>query len=303
MSIGNLRNKYEGKRILLLGNGPGLNEVPRHILKNEYTFAMNRFDLVGQFPEIIPDFYISVHEYETLRRKPRWLGSLNKFAQNSHCRVFMSNSAGEQIKDDGVNNMKLNYVVPDDILSDIRSVSLQQLNDQHISHISGIWSKDITEVVYVFHSMYAAYQIIAYMGFSEIYLAGVNLYPNYLNYMRYPSALNPADYANSKISFIKSAVANRNLMKSLWNALWLKSLNVIMKYNLDHRMKKPIYANKNYRNYFTQPQINDDLIKSHFIAKKMLTEHDILVYNVTNNTRLDVFPKLNLSSISTNRKR
>jgi hypothetical protein len=212
----------------------------------------------------------------------------------------MSESAGVQIRHNQLNNFHLDYVnIVKNDYSNIRSVTVQQLKELDKSQFHDIWSEDITEVVYVFHSMFAAYQIIRYMGFSEIYLCGVNLFPNYTNYMRYPSGLNPADYSNSKLEFLKTAIAHENLMKSLWNAIWLKSLNAIVKYNLDHKIRKPIYAKQNYKKYFTEGQVNTELIKSHLIANKMLAADDISVYNATPNSQLDVFPNLKLPTAPT----
>ena len=32
-----IKGKYKGKRIFILGNGPSLNKMPLYLLKNEYT--------------------------------------------------------------------------------------------------------------------------------------------------------------------------------------------------------------------------------------------------------------------------
>jgi hypothetical protein len=36
-----LKNKFKGKRCVIIGNGPSLNEIDLHLLKDEYTFGVN----------------------------------------------------------------------------------------------------------------------------------------------------------------------------------------------------------------------------------------------------------------------
>ena len=44
----NLKGKYKGKRVFLIGNGPSLNKTPLYLLKDEYTMGFNRFDLMTE---------------------------------------------------------------------------------------------------------------------------------------------------------------------------------------------------------------------------------------------------------------
>lgn len=52
-----LHNKFKGERIFLMGNGPSLNQTPLHLLKDEYTFAVNRIDLLFDRIDWRPTFY------------------------------------------------------------------------------------------------------------------------------------------------------------------------------------------------------------------------------------------------------
>ena len=53
-----LKNKYKGERIFIIGNGPSLNKMPFFLLENEYTFAFNRFNLMFERLNWVPDFYM-----------------------------------------------------------------------------------------------------------------------------------------------------------------------------------------------------------------------------------------------------
>ncbi len=53
-----LKDKYKGERAFIIGNGPSLNQTPLYLLKNEYTFAFNRFNLMLERIGWLPNFYM-----------------------------------------------------------------------------------------------------------------------------------------------------------------------------------------------------------------------------------------------------
>ncbi|MDR1556307.1 MAG: DUF115 domain-containing protein [Tannerellaceae bacterium] len=53
-----IKNKYKGNRIFIIGNGPSLNETPLYFLKNEFTMCFNRFGLMLERLNWHPDFYV-----------------------------------------------------------------------------------------------------------------------------------------------------------------------------------------------------------------------------------------------------
>jgi len=53
-----LKGKYEGKRVFVIGNGPSLNKTPLYLLKNEYTFCFNRINLMFERNGWAPNFYM-----------------------------------------------------------------------------------------------------------------------------------------------------------------------------------------------------------------------------------------------------
>ncbi|HNQ68851.1 MAG TPA: DUF115 domain-containing protein [Bacteroidales bacterium] len=55
-----LKAKYKGKRVFLIGNGPSLNKLPLYLLKNEYTMAFNRFYIMEERLNWIPNFFTTV---------------------------------------------------------------------------------------------------------------------------------------------------------------------------------------------------------------------------------------------------
>ena len=52
-----LQGKYEGERIFVIGNGPSLSETPLDKIDSEYSFALNKVNLVYKSTEWRPHFY------------------------------------------------------------------------------------------------------------------------------------------------------------------------------------------------------------------------------------------------------
>ncbi len=57
-SLSSFRDKYKGKRVFVIGNGPSLRDTPLNLLRNEYTFAMNRIALTYKTTKWRPSFFL-----------------------------------------------------------------------------------------------------------------------------------------------------------------------------------------------------------------------------------------------------
>ena len=79
-----VRNKYKGKRVFLIGNGPSLNKTELYLLKNEYTICFNHFDLFFDRINWFPYFY-SITDNLVLEDK---LNELNKIVEKSKYSFF-----------------------------------------------------------------------------------------------------------------------------------------------------------------------------------------------------------------------
>lgn len=55
-----LKDKYKGKRVFLIGNGPSLNKTPLYLLKGEKIMCFNRFHLMLERVNWKPTFYTIV---------------------------------------------------------------------------------------------------------------------------------------------------------------------------------------------------------------------------------------------------
>jgi hypothetical protein len=57
-----LKNRYEGRRVFVIGNGPSLNRTPLHLLAGEYTMCFNRFHLMFERLAWRPTFYAATDD-------------------------------------------------------------------------------------------------------------------------------------------------------------------------------------------------------------------------------------------------
>lgn len=58
--LASMKDKYKGERIFIIGNGPSINRTPLHLLKNEYTFGVNRIYLLYDRIKWKPSFYTAL---------------------------------------------------------------------------------------------------------------------------------------------------------------------------------------------------------------------------------------------------
>lgn len=147
----NLKGKYKGKRIFIIGNGPSLNEMPLYLLKDEYKMCFNRFALMEERVNWFPDFY-AVTDDLVLKDQAKELNEniIPRVKAAFFPDIHPSNLSIKKIINDKKNVLWLHVDKPD--FSD-------NLPDCGIN-------KTVVN---------AGIQIAAYMGFTDIYLIGVDM--------------------------------------------------------------------------------------------------------------------------------
>ena len=137
-----LRNKYQGKRCFLIGNGPSLKPGDLDRIKGEYTFASNKIYKIFNKTIWRPTFYMVVdpivleenaEEINSVEAKTKF--TLKGYKQLFNADIYFNNNLYKENK--------------------------------------GTFSTNIMESLYSSGSVsYHLLQIIHYMGFSEVYLLG-----------------------------------------------------------------------------------------------------------------------------------
>ena len=149
-----LHNKYKGKRVFLIGNGPSLNQTPIYLLKNEYTITFNHFNLLLERLNWNPEFYMLVDA--TVAQDSRQ--EIEKMVELSNYSFFPDYHRIAHIDFSKFipNNDKVHYMIP------------FPLNFSKHLPLVGSGGTVIVE----------GFQVLAHLGFSEIYILGVDM--NYI---------------------------------------------------------------------------------------------------------------------------
>ena len=154
--VESMKDKYAGKRIFILGNGPSLNEIDLDLIGNEYSIAMNRISRIYDSTLWRPTFFVCT----------------------------TSNIRDDEWRQDILETVKLG--IPVFIWDELESfftgysnvIPLHCTNGSEVtaSPSTEWWSYDISQRVTKFGtSMIVALQAALYMGFSEIYILGADL--------------------------------------------------------------------------------------------------------------------------------
>lgn len=135
-------DKYKGKRCFIIGNGPSLKKTDLGLLRNEYTFGLNRIYLNFKNMGFKTNFLVTINEL-LISQCAREIDGLS-------LTKFISYRGRKYLKD----NKNTNFIKTHGIPS---------------------FSKDLTQGVYEGGTVtYVAMQIAYYMGFSEVVLIGVD---------------------------------------------------------------------------------------------------------------------------------
>lgn len=148
--IKKLHNKFSGKRCFIIGNGPSLKAKDLDMLKDEYTFAFNKIYYIFDDTEWRPSFYMSEDE-EFLINHSNEVSNVDlpfKFINNHICQ-------------------KENIIIKDAIYYNLvfkwQNSALPPFSENFFKEVVG--GNTVT---------YSAIQFAYYMGFSEIYLLGID---------------------------------------------------------------------------------------------------------------------------------
>jgi hypothetical protein len=145
-----LKGQYGGKRAFLIGNGPSLNKTPLYLLENEYTMCFNRFNVM----------------FERLAWKPYFYMCADPLVAND-----MATEINDIVP-------KVNTAFFPDIHThglDFRTFIKDRENVQWMSPDFKGFYFDLPKVALGGTVAYPALQVLTYLGFSEIYLIGVDM--------------------------------------------------------------------------------------------------------------------------------
>lgn len=229
-----LKDKYKGKRVFVVGAGPSINHMPLYYLKDEYTICFNRINLLFERINWLPDFYLVTDD---LKVKEIYNDINNEILDKVKYAFFPdlhpSNVNFKKYIKQRENILWLNTDSPD------YTIDLPKL---------GI-NKTVTN---------GALQIMTYLGFSEIYMIGVDM-----------------------------AFSNREIDKK-------DKRNWKSNKNDDSNHFDPRYDGKGFN--FRNPTL-EDMLNYCNKGKVFFDQLDVKIYNATYGGNLDAYTRINFESL------
>ncbi|MCX6168367.1 MAG: DUF115 domain-containing protein [Ignavibacteriales bacterium] len=145
-----LKNKYQGQRAFLIGNGPSLNKLPLYLLRNEYSIGFNRIFLLKERLDWLPSFYTTIDDRVLLDS----IDEIKENIQNFQY-IFLPDLHPYNV------NFKKKFIESEKMFW----LYLDKLEFSNNLPYAGI-NKSVTNV---------GLQILSFLGFSPIYIIGVDL--------------------------------------------------------------------------------------------------------------------------------
>lgn len=146
-----LKDKYKGERVFLVGNGPSLNKTPLYLLKDEKKICFNRFYISIEKLNWKPNFYMAVDDLVL----GDLLSDFDLISSNVDL-IFFPNIhlKGKEYYNKFPTKKKLIYFKPS---------------------FGHKFSKKLPKVYPGSSVIYEAMQILNYLGFDQIILIGVDM--------------------------------------------------------------------------------------------------------------------------------
>lgn len=149
-----LKNKFEGKRCFIIGNGPSLNKCDLSLLKDEYSFAVNGIFYKTKEIGYRPNFYMVEDNHVVYDN----IKEINKY--KCDFKFFPANYR--------------NIIVPDENTIFIPA-DLGFYREYHPYFCKPRFSKDVANEIFTGQSVTIMQLQMAYhLGFSEVYLIGMD---------------------------------------------------------------------------------------------------------------------------------
>jgi len=152
------RNKHEGERVFLVGNGPSLNETNLDLIANEHAIAMNRISLLYSETAWRPSYYI--YASDNVRNDEwgeDWQRSVNTAVSEAETTSFV-------------------WTRYADILENPSNLELLETVTECPTASEGTFSTNAAQwISKTGTSMNIALQLAYYMGFDQIFFIGCDM--------------------------------------------------------------------------------------------------------------------------------
>jgi hypothetical protein len=293
------KNKYQGERIFIIGNGPSLDKTPLSRLNSEYSFAMNKINGTYSETDWRPSFYY-VSQPTSHPEAPHKNGC-DYIKENVELGIpCFLRSDYTQYTEKNVYHLNVSSLHSRPLFDNIPN---EEISNIELDLLCEFWSDDISRLVYHYHTIYGVLQLAKYMGFNQIYLIGCDLGFEYFDpHMIFQNGMDPHRYQSDTYSYLKEAKGDGTFLQSFANGVVLK----IIKNSLVNRFLNNFLSNAD--SYFSSdytkrfrihdgPRVDAEISKSHLVAKRICANDNIKIYNATLGGELDVYDRVNLNEV------
>lgn len=305
------KNQFDGNRVFFIGNGPSLSETPLHLINSEYSFAVNKIYKQFNHTSWRPDIYMNIQSSERLLQwsdKKEGVNAIDKMAKNGvHCILY---SDLKQFIDD---RPQISYLERSDLnCTMFDEFKNSAIKDLQLQLLYEFWSDNIENFVYAYHSAYAMYQIVSYLGFDEIILVGCDLGFEYINpHIIFENGLDPYRFSGKKGEYIDTAIHDAVLIESLINAMAMKLIQSVSIPRLDMRIIEQFLdrISPTEKSHFVEDywdrglhikdniKLEKQILKEHSVGKRICSHKGIDVYNGTVGGDLELFPRVDIMDV------
>lgn len=173
---------HSGERCFIIGNGPSLKAEDLNMIKNEYSFAANRIYDIYPKTDWRPTYY-GIQDYYVLKE----ITDEVEHEENGAKKRFIVSNRPECICKSMAEDKKNEFFYIGSCLSEKRDIK---------------FSKDFSRIVGHGGTItYAMIQLAVYMGFSQIYLIGVD--HNYSNFVTADGKYDSQAHASSHFDGVR----------------------------------------------------------------------------------------------------
>lgn len=154
LRLAQFKNLHKGKRCFIIGNGPSLTVSDLDKLKSEITFASNNIHLLFDKTEWRPSYYV-IHDNNFLVKGHKII------KEKLNCPIFFAYNSVFDIDDFALNS---DYFYYSDGRVDWKPIQYDKPSFSKEPYVLQ-WGATVT---------YDCLQLAVYMGFSEVYLLGID---------------------------------------------------------------------------------------------------------------------------------
>lgn len=228
-----------GKRCFILGNGPSVNTIDLEILKNEDVIVMSNFYLHKDYNKINPKYHVIVKVYDNLIPLEDQIKWYKDMEVNVKCEAIFFNTDQYDIlkKKNLFNKFNLNFISTANRIN--RKFDISKITKHHRT------------------GPLSCLEIAIYMGYTEIYLLGIEL----------------DTFCSKEYKYF----FNRDLMKT-------KDENIKDNDNVKSSMTELLY-----NNWLTYKDFSE--------VAEYAEHNSIKIFNLSEISKLDMFEKKRIESI------